>query len=89
MANHKSAAKRARQAEKRRARNRQVRSGLRNAVKKVGGAVSGGDAEAARSALRGAEGAIRKAASRGVITKKQASRKVARLARRVHAAAQG
>lgn len=86
MANHKSAEKRARQAEKRRVRNRHVRSGVRTAVKKVQSAVSGGDPEAAVGALRGAERVIRKAATKGVLTKKQASRTVSRLARRVHLA---
>ena len=86
MAHHKSAKKRARQALKRRARNRHVRSGVRTAVKAVRTAVAeeGTDATAA---LRQAESLIRRAASKGVISKKQASRDVARLARAVHASA--
>jgi len=86
VANHKSAQKRARQDEKRRLRNRHVRSGVRRAVRRVRSAASAGDADAAGSALRSAERVIRKAASKGIITKKQASRTVSRLARRVHVA---
>lgn len=86
MAQHASAKKRARQALIRRARNRQVRSALKTAIKNVRSVLSGGDAEATGQALRQAEREIRKAASKGVLSKKQASRKVARLARAVHVA---
>jgi small subunit ribosomal protein S20 len=84
VANHKSAEKRARQNLKRRARNRAVRTLIKGEVKSVRSAVQSGSAEDAISALRHAERSIRKAASKGVISKKQASRRVARLARRVH-----
>lgn len=86
MAQHASAKKRARQALVRRARNRQVRSALKTAIKNVRSTLGGGDGEAASRALREAESEIRKAASKGVLSKKQASRKVARLARAVHVA---
>ena len=86
LAQHASAKKRARQALVRRARNRQVRSTLRTSIKNVRGALSSGDAAAAATALREAERQIRRAASKGVLSKKQASRNVARLARAVHAA---
>jgi small subunit ribosomal protein S20 len=83
LATHKSAVKRARQALRRRARNRQVRSRLRSAVKEVRDAVAGGSREGALESLRRAEGILRRAASKGVIPKKRASRQVARLARAV------
>ena len=84
MAQHKSAKKRARQSEKRRARNRHISSGLKTAVKAVQTA-SGDDAG---TALRSAESAIRKAASKGVLSKKQASRRISRLTKSVnHASA--
>ena len=86
MAQHASAKKRARQALVRRARNRQVRSALRSSIKNVRGALSSGDTDAAATALRDAERQIRRAASKGVLSKKQASRSVARLARAVHVA---
>lgn len=77
MANHKSAEKRARQSEKRRARNRHVNSGVKTAVK----AFRQAPAEERESALRRAESVIRRAASKGVLSKKQASRRVSRLAK--------
>jgi len=86
LAQHKSAKKRARQDEKRRARNRHVRSRLKSAVKDLRTALGGGDGEATTAALRNAEREIRKAASKGVLSKKQASRRVSRLARAAHAA---
>ena len=83
MADHKSAKKRVRQEVRRRARNRHIRSGLRSAIKTVRTAIAG-EADAT-SALRAAERTIRRAASKGVLSKKQASRKVARLATAVNA----
>ena len=85
MAHHKSAKKRARQSLKRRDRNRHVRTGLNTVVKSTRTAIENGEAEAAGSALRKTESALRKAASKGVISKKHASRRLSRLAKRVHA----
>ena len=76
MATHKSAEKRARQAEARRLRNRQVRSRVRTLVKAVRA-----NAASSVEALREAEGALRRAASQGVIPKRRASRLASRLAR--------
>ena len=81
MANHKSAKKRARQDLKRRAHNRHIRGGLKTAIKNLRAAIAGEDGEAKTTALRNAERVIRKAASSGVLSKKQASRRVSRLAR--------
>ncbi len=83
LAHHKSAKKRARQALNRRARNRHARSRLRGAVKVVRSNVAAGNSESAEPALRQAERLIRKAASKGVVSKRWASRQVARLSRRV------
>jgi small subunit ribosomal protein S20 len=81
LATHKSAQERARQALRRRARNRQVRSRVRSAVKEAREAVESGKPEGIVEALRSAEGLLRRAASKGVIPKKRASRQVSRLAR--------
>lgn len=81
MATHKSAVKRARQALRRRARNRQVRTRLRSTVKDARSALASGPRDEAAEALRIAEGVLRRAASKGVIPKKRASRQVSRLAR--------
>ncbi len=84
MATHKSAVKRARQNVRRRDRNRHVRSGMHTVVKQFRQALEASDPEVAEK-LRLAERAIRKAASKGVIPKRRASRKVSRLARSLNA----
>jgi small subunit ribosomal protein S20 len=86
LAQHKSAKKRARQAIKRRARNRSVRSGVKTGVKAFRTAAEAGDAEQTTAALRTAEGLLRSAASKGVIPKKRARRHISRLARRANQA---
>lgn len=80
MANHKSAVKRARQALRRRARNRNLRSRMRTAIKQARAALAAGG-ESAGTALKDAESSLRRAASRGLIPKKRASRQVSRLAK--------
>jgi small subunit ribosomal protein S20 len=81
VANHKSARKRARQTLRRRDHNRHRRSGVRTAVKRLRAALAEGDAEGATGALRQAESLLRRAASKGMIPRKRASRQVSRLAR--------
>lgn len=85
MAHHKSAKKRARQMLVRRARNRHARSSLRTATKAADAAISSGEPDESASAVRYAERTIRKAASKGVIPKKRASRQVSRLVKRANA----
>ena len=84
MANHKSAKKRARQALKRRDRNREVKSAMRTAIKTVRQSVEAGDAEKSSTDLRLAERLLRKAAGKGVIPKRRASRQISRLAKQQH-----
>ncbi len=83
MANTASAEKRNRQAQKRRVRNIQVRTGVKSAVKKVRDAITKGDPNAARQALHAAAKTIEKAASKGVVHKNAASRKISRLAKAI------
>ena len=83
MANTRSAEKRNRQALKRRARNVKVRTGVKSAVKKVRELLAKGDAAAARQALVAAEKAIGKAASKDVVHRNAAARKISRLAHAV------
>ena len=80
MATHKSAEKRARQALRRRARNRNRRSRLRTAVRQARTALAEGG-EAVAGAVRDAESLLRRAASKGLIPRKRASRQISRLAR--------
>ncbi len=83
MANIRSAEKRNRQAQKRRARNLHVRTGVRTAVKKVREAIAHGDGTLARQALLQAARLIDKAASKTVLHPNAASRKISRLAKAV------
>ncbi len=85
MANHKSAEKRIRQNEKRRMRNKSVRTAMRTEVKNCRTALEGGDAEEAREKFRAAERSLRRAASKGIIPKARVDRAVSRLAKRLNA----
>ena len=80
MARHKSAEKRARQDAKRRERNRTLRTRTRTVVKTLREELDAGVA-GLDDKLREAESALRKAATKGVIPKRRASRLVSRLAR--------
>jgi small subunit ribosomal protein S20 len=80
-----SAAKRARQAVKRRARNRAYKSALHTSIKRVELALAAGDKEAARSALSTACVRLDKTAGKGVIHRNAAARRKSRLTRRVNA----
>ena len=80
---HKNVFKAARQAEKRRLRNRSVQSGVKNLVKKLQGAMEAENKEEAASMLREATRGLAKAASKGIIHKKTASRRISRLTAQV------
>ena len=82
MANTKSALKRMRQNEKRRARNRMVRSQVRTAVKTARTAVGESGADA-RGHVLAAIRALDKAVSKGIIHRNTAARKKSALARRL------
>jgi small subunit ribosomal protein S20 len=84
VANHKSALKRAGQNERRRLRNKTVQTRVKNVVKDVRLAVAQEAADAAEK-MNAAKSVIDKAAKKGVLHKKTASRKVSRLARQVNA----
>lgn len=84
MANHPSAEKRNRQRIKRTTKNRAVKGSVRTIVKRVRVALSASEKVAAQAALKVAIIALDKAASKGVIPKKTASRKISRLSAQVH-----
>jgi small subunit ribosomal protein S20 len=84
MANHKSAIKRIRQTEKRRIHNRMWRSRARTFVKKARTSPKG-DVNAAVEATRVAVMELDKAASKGVIHKRNAARRKSRLMKQLHA----
>jgi len=80
---NKSAIKKATQAEKKRLRNSHVKSTMKTYIKKVMAAMEGQDVERSDSSLRNAVSYINKAASKGVIHKNTASRKVSRLSKKM------
>ncbi len=80
MANIKSAKKRVLTSAKKAEANKAVKSGVKTAVKKVRVAIEANDKAAATAALTEAAATIDKAASKGVLHKNNASRKVSRLA---------
>lgn len=83
MANHPSAEKRHRQSVKRAARNQAVRSHVRTEVKKLRTLVGQSDAGNAREALPKVASTLDKAASKGVLHKNAAARRISRLAKQV------
>jgi small subunit ribosomal protein S20 len=87
VANTQSSEKRNRQAQKHRARNQRVISAVRTQVKKLRDAAAKGDAAKTKEELVEAVRAIAKAASKGVIHKAQASRRIARLTKSANAPA--
>lgn len=80
MANTKSAVKRNRQALKRNARNSAVKTTVKQAIKAARAAIATGDQVKAKTAISAANTALDKAATKGVLHGKNASRRIGRLA---------
>lgn len=93
MANHKSATKRARSALVKRDRNTQYLASVKTTVKRLRFAIAGlkagtdKDVKKVEALLSKAQEMLMKAASKGVMHKKSASRKVSRLTQATKAAA--
>ena len=84
MANIQSQKKRNRQNEKRRLRNKGVRSELKTRIKTARQAVATGE-ESAHEQVRAAQKRIDKAGAKGVIHKNAAARRTSRLMKRARA----
>ncbi len=84
MANKKSAEKRNRQATVQRMRNRAIKTRMKNTIRVVEEAISASSIEEAKEALKLAISVIAKTGAKGTIHKKNASRKVSRLTKRVN-----
>lgn len=82
MPNIDSAKKRARQTAKRTAVNHARKSRIRGFTRKVEEALSAGDKEAALKALKVAEPELMRGASKGVVHRNTAQRKISRLVKR-------
>jgi small subunit ribosomal protein S20 len=85
LATHPSAEKRDRQNKKHKIRNAAVKSKSKTEIKKVLAAVEELDRDSSEKALKSAITVIKKAASKGVYHKNNASRKVSRLTKKVNA----
>lgn len=85
MPNIKSAVKRVKTNEKRRALNASQKSALRTVVKAADVAVVGTEVETAQAAFQAASKKLDKAVSKGLIHKNAAARKKSRLAKKLNA----
>ncbi len=83
MANTISAKKRIRQNEKRRVRNKAVRTRTRSYIKRAQQAIEEGNAEAAAAAVKIAVSEIDRAKSKGVLHHRNAARHKSRLMKRL------
>jgi small subunit ribosomal protein S20 len=85
MANTRSAKKATRKIVRRTDVNKSRTSRIRNFVRKVEEAIAGGDKTEAAAAFSAAQPELMRAATKGVLHKNTAARKISRLARRVKA----
>jgi small subunit ribosomal protein S20 len=85
VANIKSQIKRNRQNEKRRLRNKAVKSSLKTAIRKFNQATVAGDTETATALMRDASRKLDKAVSKGVIHKNQAANRKSAISKRLGA----
>jgi small subunit ribosomal protein S20 len=83
VANIKSQIKRNKQNEKRRLRNKSVKSSLKTAIRKFHEATVAGDTETATALMRDASRKLDKAASKGVIHKNQAANRKSAIAQKL------
>ncbi len=84
MATHKSAKKRAKQSQVRRLRNKSVKTTLKNLEKKLKAAKET-NSDDKNELMRQTQSAIHKAAQKGILHKKTASRKISRLFKFINA----
>ena len=87
MANTSSAKKAARKIVRRAEVNKNRRSRMRSFVRKVEEALASGDKTAAEAAFKAAQPELMRAATKGVLHKNTASRKLSRLTKRLTALA--
>ncbi len=85
MANHKSALKRIRTSERRRARNRVFISRARTEIKQARAEIASNDVAGAREAVLTAIRVLDKAANKGILHRNNAARRKSRLMKRLAA----
>lgn len=86
MANTKSAIKRIRSSEKKRVRNREVRSETRTYIKRARAQIEAGELEEAQQSVALAVRALDKAAEKGVLHQNNAARRKSRLVQKLNQA---
>jgi len=86
LANTKSALKAMRVSERRHRRNQPIRSGVKTAIRRAVASIQQPASEASREAVTLAVSKLDKAASKGVIHKRNAARRKSRLMRKVNQA---
>ncbi|WP_112320792.1 30S ribosomal protein S20 [Oceanibium sediminis] len=85
MANSPGSKKRVRQAVRRTEINKSRRTRMRTFIRRVEEAITSGDADNAREALKTAQPEIMRSVTKGILHKNTASRKISRLSARVKA----
>ncbi len=85
MAHHKDAIKRIRTSQEARARNRAGRSRMRTQLRDIREKIESGDAAAATASLPATMSELQKLARKGVIHRKNAARRISRLAKAIKA----
>ncbi len=83
MPKDKSTAKRIRQHEKNRMRNKAFKSKVKTEVRKVIDSCNAGDKETAEKALKNAVPVLDKAVTKGILHRNTASRKISRISKKV------
>ncbi len=84
MRKNKSAIKKAKQSEEKRVRNAHVKSTMKTQIKKAITAIEANDKDQVNELFKNAVASINKAASKKVIHKNNAARKISRLSKKVH-----
>ncbi len=84
MKKNKSAIKKAKQSEDKRIRNAHIKSTMKTQIKKAITAIEASDKDNTGELLKSAIASVNKAASKNVIHKNNAARKVSRLSRKAH-----
>ena len=84
MKKNKSAIKKAKQSEEKRIRNAHIKSTMKGQIKKAITAIEASDKDNSGALLKNAIASINKAASKNVIHKNNAARKVSRLSKKAH-----
>ena len=86
MIRHKSTEKRARQNRKRQQSNRAVKSSVKTGIKNLLAAIENKNTEGSTAQLKKVISTLNKAASKGIVPKKTASRRISRLTKRTNKA---